>query len=161
MTTQAFDETSPLTRKQAKAFEKWTRFNAYGVFHFNRYADGQIGTDKIYTDVAEQFILAASKRIFGKNGFRRRPHGHRIIPSWMIIEKKTDNPHLNLLVRIPEGYDFETCRERILEAWVRSPWAATDVGAAIFERRQSSATDLIGYTNKERGRISIDRMLTV
>lgn len=161
MTRLAFDEAVPLTPRQARAFEAWTRFDAYGVFHFNRHADGEIGTERIYQDVAERFIVAASKRIYGKAGFKRRPERHRLVPSWMNIEKKADNPHLNLLLRIPDGYDFQKLRDRILDEWFRSPWAATDANAAMFDRRKSSATNLIGYTNKERGRISIDRMLTV
>lgn len=161
MPTLAFDEAAPLTPRQARAFEAWTGFDAYGVFHFNRHADGEIGTEQIYESVAERFIVATSKRIYGKAGFKRRPLGHRLLPSWMIIEKMADNPHLNLLLRIPDGYDFEKLRDRILDEWFRSPWAATGADAVLFERRKSNATNLIGYTNKERGRISIDRMLTV
>ena len=129
--------------------------------NFNRHADGEIGTEQIYESVAERFIVAANKRIYGKAGFKRRPEGHRLLPSWMIIEKKADNPHLNLMLRIPDGYDFEKLRDRILDEWFRSPWAATGTKAVVFDRRKSTATNLIGYTNKERGRISIDRMLTV
>ena len=161
MTTLAFDETDPLTTRQARAFEEWTRFDVYAVFHFNRHADGETGTQEIYQAVAERFIVAASKRIYGKSGFKRRPPRFRLIPSEMIIEKKADNPHLNLLLRIPDGYDFNKFRDRILDEWFRSPWAATGANAVTFERRKSSATNLIGYTNKERGRISIDTMLTV
>jgi hypothetical protein len=161
MTTLAFNEALAFTDRQARAFEDWTRFDAYGVFHFNRYADGELGSEQIYRDVAEQFIVAASKRIFGKSGFKRRQPGHRIIPSWMVIEGCNDNPHLNLLLRLPDGFDFELCRNRILEAWARSAWAATDANAAYFERRQSQGTSLIGYVNKEPGRLSIDRMFTV
>ena len=71
MNTLAFDETDPLTTREAKAFEEWTCFNVYGVFHFNRHADGEIGTESIYQRVAERFIVAASKRVYGRSGFRR------------------------------------------------------------------------------------------
>lgn len=161
MRTQAHNETDPLTFREAKAWEEWTRFDVCGVFHFNHFAEGRRGSSEVYKKVAQDFITSASKRIFGKSGFRRRPAGHRLIPSQMTIEMVDDLPHLNVLFRLPEGYDLPTFRERIIETWLRSPWAATGSGAVCFEPRESASTRLVGYINKEQAGISIDEMLTV
>ena len=161
MRTLSCNETDPLTVREAKAWEDWTRFDVCGVFHFNRFADGERGSGELYKKVAQDFIVAASKRIYGKSGFRRRPPNRRLIPSQMTVEMVDDLPHLNVLLRLPEGCDFQKFRERVIETWLRSPWASTGSGAIYLEPRQSASTRLVGYINKERARISIDEMLTV
>ena len=137
-----------MSSRISEAFEAATRFDVYAVLHLNRYADGHRGSRQIYDDVAKDFMVRFSKRIRGKTKFRRLPKGHRLLPNMMTVEKSQDGPHLNVMLRMPEGEDIATFRQRLWEEWYRSPWAATDKNAFFCEPRILGSR-LIGYNHKD------------
>lgn len=111
--------------------------------------------DPYYYEAAYgQFIRRLSKRIYGKNCYRRSKRVTkkykqpitRLIPNAFMLEggpSKGTRYHLNIQLRRPEWLALDKLRSLFLEEWAKTPWAMSDV---YFEERTG---DCVGYSLKE------------
>ena len=132
----------------ARAFEKELCTNVYAVLHLNRHVESVLGTRTIYVCEAKLLMKRIAQRARGKSTYRRLPELERFLPNAISIEKLDDGPHLNVMIRRPENWDFETFRTMFLTEWIKSPWAASGAGAIHIQPREVG-TDLFGYIHKE------------
>lgn len=134
--------------KIARAYESAIAADTFAVLHLRREVDGFGGDRQLYVKEAIAFMTRLSKRIRGKATFRRLRPLERFLPNAVTIEKLTDGPHLNVMVRRPPHWDFDTFACAMREEWLKSPWAATDERAIKIMRREWGS-NLVGYCHKE------------
>jgi hypothetical protein len=134
--------------KIAREYESALSADTYAVLHLRRDLEGHRGDRQLYVKEAVAFTMRLSKRVRGKATFRRLRPLERLLPNAITVEKLFDGPHLNLMVRRPPHWDFETFASVLREEWLKSPWAATDERAIKIMPREPNS-DLVAYCHKE------------
>lgn len=135
--------------------------DVYAVVHLKRSALGQIGNSTIYDNVASAYLARISCRIFGPKGFRKRPHGHRLIPNAVTLEKLEDRPHLNIHLRCPGHLEFTVLRDIMEEEWspTKTPWASDGRGTFWCEQRDPEGSP-VHYSLKEGSQALLEGSFT-
>lgn len=121
--------------------------NVYAVQHLRRSLVGVPASRELYEDETVRILARVSRRVFGRNAFRRRQPGKRLIANLVSFETR-NGPHLNLMLRRPDRISLDRFRGILQAEWLRSPWAQTGDRAFYCEDREPGSS-LVGYCSKE------------
>lgn len=136
-----------LSDAAALEYDRLVNPNVYAVQHLYRSLDGVAGCPELYENESVRVLARVTQRVFGKNAFRRRQPGKRLIANLVSLETR-GGPHLNLMLRRPERISLEQFRDILSAEWLRSAWAQRGHSAFYCEEREPGSS-LVGYCSKE------------